>query len=731
MLKKLMPFLHNYFSNIKFLVHNRNFYLLMDHILVWSFAFGLIFVLGYKVLLHIEFWLFSTNTLLLPEIIKENLPFAYFIFLCLWIIVKYYFFSRSKKLDDPTTKTILDQEKNHQISFKIFNFRFIVSSKTLYILALVAILATSVAIKVKYMDYPFVGSHPMKYSTYAEPALHMYENNDPLFFKRNYMYNPLNPSNESAKLFGNLPLMEWLLYLGYTTLSGILNVESITHLTSAILGTIALLSLYMFTSKLINKNAGLLATVLFSFNAIFNLASYVTVYDIITFSFTFFSLTLFLDFLKNGSSLKLCWAGILVGIGAGVKTNIFLWALPIVALLLFFKYKLSFEKIVKYITSYFFWALIPFAIVQTTISHFPSKNIWYFVFFVLEIAIALFMINKRELISKFFETLSFKIFAFLNHHKIMYSLFIIIPFFIIFLVYKTDLSEEFLTDGKLIINADLYRWMLTDQFIPYTNVYLSMIFIYSLPLLITIKNSVQRWSLISLLAGMIFYIVLASKVLFFHNYYWIIILAPVYIIATVGIFNLTTIITLKKFRSTFLLITSFSLMLLLYPSTTSKINRDDDDIKKLVTYFQSQNVEDGVSYIDEATSNYILFKTNLNIVYSYEIFDAKELQDKVQEVGFVDAMKYYKILYIVTTTGATPNYLPIANVFDLENNLIENEIRRTDKIYDTLYQTSQYYPMREERGKIIKDMSVDKSYHSIATFGKYTVYGLTDACFIR
>lgn len=723
MLTKARANINTYISNWKRKLTNRDFNWILDQVLVISPVFSVLFILIYKVSIRLEQNYFSTSSLVLPDEIKTNLPFAYFLFLCFWIIAKY------SLSDSAQVKADTNRRGNH-ILLKIKSFVSKIQTERIYTVALILILIISIFIKLPYFNLPFVGSHPMKYNTYAEPAFNMYEKGDPLFFKRNYMYNPLNPSTESAKLFGNLPAMEWSLFLGYSALGGVLSIEVITRLVTSLWGALSLYTLYLFIQKFINKKVAIATIVLLAFNSIFNLASYVTVYEIITFPLTFISLSLLINSTRNinEQNRSLSLSAILIGLGASIKANILIWSLPAVLIMLAFQFSGNYNNIVKRFGYYLIWVLVPMIFVRFSLSYLPSKEYIYFLSTILGLILIVAAYLKQQYLHSLYTKVIDVILKVLTRKKFLYLFIVILLITGLVHIYQSNLGQEFLTDPKLLFNSEMYKRMLSEQLIPYTDFYLFTIFIYSLPTIIKSLRVNKLYPLLAIFIGVFIYVIVASKSLFFHNYYWIIVLAPVYTLISLGIFNVSQYIRKSWIRILFIVLLIGSSIMILWPDTTGKVNRNDKDIKSLVEYFNSQNLEEGVSYIDQANSAYIIFKTNINTIYSTEIFDREEFKERVREFGFIETMQYYKILYIVAYTETGADYLPLANAFDYSNEISKNSLDRSSIITQVLTEKGREYTDKIDREQIIRENKVKESYCIIHKFGRYTVYKVDQSC---
>ncbi len=113
------------------------------------------------------------------------------------------------------------------------------------ILILLLILIVFTLIKLPYFGVSFTGEHTMKYNSYVEPAKYMLENDNPFFYQKKYLSDPVNNPRGNFSVFGSLPLLEWGLLLTYKIFPSN-SLEVNTRLFTNFLGILLLLSSYLF-----------------------------------------------------------------------------------------------------------------------------------------------------------------------------------------------------------------------------------------------------------------------------------------------------------------------------------------------------------------------------------------------------------------------------------------------------------------------------------------------------
>jgi hypothetical protein len=711
------------YNDIKKAFKERDYSSLLDYLVLLLFLSAIIFTVIYKASIYLEKWLFDSSYLVLTSRVKSYLPQLMLYALLGIIFLKWILYAKAGG------KGKKDEDKiNDTVSLRFRNKVYVLKKDTLYIIGLMLIIFIFIASKIPYWDISFTVNYPLKYNTYVDPALSMLKHDDPFIIQRNYMHNPISNSLGMGIQYGSLPILEWSLFTGYKLLLSYMPMEAITRLVMLIWGSIALTSFFIFIKKYLNNRIALISTFLLSLNAIFNLSFFVTVYDSILFCLTFISFSLLFDSVKEKNLTKFGASALMLGIGASVKENILIWSLPFVFVYLLLAYKRDINTFISKIFLHLTAVIFPYIIFLTTLNFFPTKEVKYFIgFLVLSIFLGIF-IWKIEKIYKFFVNITSSITKFISGHKKILWLSPILIILIVMGVYSTTVSEEFLTDWTLLFNPDLYLRFLNDQIIPYTGRFLFYILLLSIPLLIfySKKRRINN-AIIAIFAGSLFYIVIASKALFFHSYYWLFILASIEIFTTWGILFIKDTFIKKSIRPIFLCLLLGTIFLYTSPSVKAKLNRQYYEVEDVIEYINSESFEDGTSFIDQANLAYLTMKTDLYRVYGNEVFATEEFKSSVKEIGFIETMKKYKILYLITEE-ASADFTAFANSFSA-NNLEDNYLRRTDLILSSLYSNEEYFDDTSIRNKILSDNNIQDQFKLIRDFGQYKIYKLTEACF--
>lgn len=694
--------------------------------LVISIVVAVLFIALYKIAINVEATFWHTSYLVISNKIKNSLPQLYFFFLIILAFSKWIL--NVRRSSTPNSEL---SENTASSPFKIdfFHRTFQISRSKLYGVILISIILLFFLIKIPSWDLSFTVNHPLKYSTYTEPASQMLEAKDPFVLQTHYMHNPITDSRGIGKTFGNLPILEWLLFSFYTIFEHILPLETITRLVMCLVGTSALIAVGQFFRIAFGNKVALIIVFLLAINQIFNLASFVTVYDTINIALTFFAFALILKFNQKEEYQKLFFAGLLLGIGAAIKENILLWAYPALCIL-FIKRGRPLEQYLSYFTSLALISFLPVLITKLTIAYFPSKEPIYFIFFVVGVIIIyLFKLVFAKLCS-FLEKVYRRVIKLMVKYKVLFIVPILLGVALIRLLYTLDIADEFLTDWRLLFNIDLYIEFINNQAIPYSTIFVTILAFLAMVLLPMYEKRDQKNKItIALIFGALFYIILASKVLFFHSYYWLFIIITIVLLATKGL-----IILSKQFNSpilsySFLIVTLAALALPTISGTRSKLNRSVPSVYKVVDFINEQNLPEGTSFIDQGDLTYLTFKTDIYRVYDTSVFGDVTFKKYVAGNGLAQAMNHFKIKYLITSGGKLPDYLIFGNTF-LEEPLVNGSYRRTDIIYSQLYPTKfAYYPDLEMRQSALDANNVADQFYIVKDFGDYTIYGLTSACF--
>ncbi|TGC10609.1 glycosyltransferase family 39 protein [Methanolobus halotolerans] len=588
------------------------------------------------------------------------------------------------------------------------------------ILILIVILVIFTAVKAPYFDVSFTGEHTMKYNTYVEPAKYMYENNNPFINQMKYNVYPVTNPEGSYNTFGHLPLLEWGLAATYT-LMPFNSLEENTRQFTHLIGILTLIFAYGFFRNWCSKEQSLIISFLLAINPIIAFTTFVTVQDSLLVLFTFITLHYVCKYIKEDQIAHLFFAGLYFGIGVASKYSIILWLVPIVTLLLIFNKKADLSYLIKSLGIFGFLGMLPAVAFRTSLRYLPTDALSSLIYFMLWILIFIlaytFIIKKENIIDKVVKNAT--------KNKVLFIGYIILAILLgIMFLYVTKaytLNNEFLTDSTLFFNLDMYYHMLDEQFKQYMteNVYyLGLIgFVFAL----FFGSKKQRVVLLSFFAGAFFYWVLASKVMFFHNYYTNIIMITFCLSIGIMIYQIG-----KSYNNKF---SFFILMLLIgllvvpasYDANTDRLSKERIDQETLIQAAQylTENTNENEIYIDDS---YLLTLTILTgrprIEESGLIHD--QIRESIKEIGFSETMNKYNISYVITTRK-TPRYERYVNIFT--NEKFESvSYRRTDIILSKLDPSYQYFSDIDRRKKLIEEYKIKDKFILEKEIGPYKIF---------
>ena len=591
-----------------------------------------------------------------------------------------------------------------------------------YVLILLAILILFTIVKVPYFDVSFTGEHTMKYNTYVEPAKYMYETNNPFWYQLKYQVNPVDNPQGILTTFGHLPFLEWGLFLTYNLFpsnSLELNTRFFTHF----LGLLIIIFGYLFFTKWFSKKQSLIITFLTSINPIINFISFVTVEDSLLILFTFVTLIYLSKYIKKGNISDLFYTGLFFGIGISLKYSIFLWLFPIIFILFAFNNK-KLSELIKNLGIIGTLSLLSVIAFRTSINQIPTKIIFsllkFFIWICVFILIFYLLKKYNNQLNKFSKFLVKKKISFLI--GVIITMLVGIAFLYFTGIYKV--SNEFLTDSSLIFNWDMYKHMLNEQFKPYmtNNVYYLGLSGFIFSLFFGLKK--QRKILLSFFIGAFVYWILASKVMFFHNYYTHIIMIPFCL--SIGIvFYLIG----KSFRKKYLwIITILLLALLIFPTSynanIARLGKEQNigQLNEVANYLISNTNEKDI-YIDGSSLTTLVFLTNRSRISEYNLIQ-EEIINSVQKKGFGFTMDFYNVSYLITK-GNNPKYERYVNLFTNEK-LKSVAYRRTDIILSELNPSYDYFSDSEIRNKLIDNLNIKEKFVLEKEIGVYKFYTFTD-----
>jgi len=592
-----------------------------------------------------------------------------------------------------------------------------------YILILVGILVLFTLIKAPYFDVSFTGEHTMKYNAYVEPAKYMYENNNPFINQKMYTADPVNRPEGIYHTFGKIPLLEWGLLATYT-LMPFNSLEVNTRLFTHFIGILILIFAYTFFKDRFSKGQSLIILFLMAINPIISFTTFVTVEDSLLLLFTFISLNYISKYLKENQISHLFFSGLFFGIGVASKYSIILWLVPIVTLLLFFNKKKDVHYLVKSLGIFVTLGMLPTFAFRTSLRYLPTDilvSIFHFAIWVLIFILLYVFITKKESIMD-------KIVDGIIKNKVFFVGIIISVFFLgIVFLYTTKaylLFNEFLTDSTLIFNWDMYNHILNKQLKPYMteNVYyLGLIgFVFSL-----FMPQKQRILLLSFFTGASFYWIMASKVIFFHNYYTNIIMITFCLSVGIMIYQIAISYNNKNIFVIIMLLFSLLIVPVSYDANIERLSKERADQESFmqVAQYLIENTGKNEIYIDDSSLLTLTILTGRSRIDESKLIH-DEIKESINKIGFSETMNEYNISYVITS-HKTPRYERYVNLFTDEQ-LDSVSSRRRDIILSKLDSDYHYFSDTDRRNKLIEEHKIKDKFILEKEIGPYKIFAFAN-----
>lgn len=588
-----------------------------------------------------------------------------------------------------------------------------------YVLVLLISIVVFTAIKVPYLQAPFTGQHSMKYNTYVEPAVYMDQKGTMLWNQKRYVSDPVhNPEGIFTK-FEHLPLMEWGLLLTYRLFPHA-GVEIKTRVFTHFIGVLILLSAYWFFCGYFPKSFTGLFIGLLSINPVFSFATYVTVLDSIVLFFMFLSLRQISVYFEHKKISNLWWAAIWFGLGNAVKYPLFLWLAPISLLFMYYESENNASFVKNYFIYIFISILVTFAMV------FIAKNLIAFPIFasILILLLVIFLVLVRHLLVRNEKSIHY-LFEIVWKNKNILGLIIGVSIgagiFLFRYLRLYDFADESLTDLSLVANYRLYKYMLFTQFKNYMTRNLFWFGLFGAALAFLTRERAMRRIWIPFLFGSLVYWVVASKAIFFHIYYSLIIVLTLTFSAAYFMHFIAR--TFKEpLQRTIIL---FCFLFLLYPPILDATNG------RMNNYV---NVDNAVQFIKDntKTDEFILFEGFLTPLSIYTrrgfvmpaVLIDNTIREDIHKIGFADTMRKYRIKYLITP-NEQPFYLDYAPIF--EPTKIKEPSGKNYNRSITIYKTigvpdSEISDDLQQVREIEKKYNIQEKFVLAAQIGRFKFY---------
>ena len=588
-----------------------------------------------------------------------------------------------------------------------------------YILALLISITVFTAIKVPYLQVPFTGEHSMKYNTYVEPAFYMVQKDTMLWNQKRYVADPVsNPEGIFTK-FDHLPLMEWGLYTVFKLFPDA-GMELKTRIVTNFIGILILLYAYLFFCGYFPKSFNVLFIGLLSINPVFSFATYVTVLDSIVMFFMFLSLRQISVFFERKRISSLWWAAIWFGLGNAVKYPLFLWLAPISFLFMYSESENNVSFVKNYVIYLLVSLLVTFATVMIVGNLIASPKVALALLLLsatLLMLVRLFLVKKEESVQHLFE--------FVWKNKIIVGILfggsIVAGVLLLRFSGLLDFSDEFLTDTSLVANPRLYKHMLLMQFKNYMTRNLFWFGMFGIALAFLTRENAMRRVCIPFLFGSLVYWVVASKSIFIHIYYSLIIMITLTICAAYFIHFVARSIK-EPLQQSIILLCFLSMILPPILDATNGRMQNYLNVDNVIRYIRT-NTEPDEFILFEGFLTPLSIYTGRGFVMPAVLIN-NVIREDIHKIGFANTMQKYRIKYLFTPNERInyPNYAPIFEHTNIKEPSGEN-YNRNISIFNAIgFQDPGISKDLKIIEEIEKKYNIQEKFVLAAQFGRFKFY---------
>jgi len=283
---------------------------------------------------------------------------------------------------------------------------------------------------------------------------------------------------------------------------------------------------------------------------------------------------------------------------------------------------------------------------------------------------------------------------------------------------------EFLTDHILLFEIKLYDYLFLEQIKKYAPEIVFWLGFFGLISFFIKGNNTIKVVCQAFVFGSIVYIILASKAIFFHNYYTAIIMFPLIIGAT----NIITLLRKSyKGKTKKLLFLLIILTIIIVPSYNSNVDRisKERDLENLnkVAEFIEINMGPEQIFIDDSYLPTLTLMTGRGRVEEYHLI-SPEIKETIKNEGFGSALNKYDIIFLIST-HREPRYERYVNLF-VEEDLEGVAYRRRERILSIITPEREYFSDMSIRTEIIERESINDKFTLVERFGEYRIYSFSN-----
>jgi len=536
-----------------------------------------------------------------------------------------------------------------------------------YAVGLVVVVIFFILLRLPHLDNDFSWKHVQKYASSVEPVKHMLVNNNPFLIQRKYMSDPVNNPDGLFKVVANLPTLEWYLYLVNKILP-FNSIERNTRIATLIVGIFLLIFIYLVIAKISNKITAIISVFLLPNNYLFNLLTYETTYDLLSYLILFISIYILLNNKNFGKNIL--FSGLISGVFAGTKYSYIIFIAPIAFFIIFFVYKENLhKKIIYFIGFVVFMMLAPVINVLCSINKIELLNKTLLLIFIY----LLFIISF-----KYIRILALTLYKFIykiNFSHLFIAMTVGMSFFMYLLVFRFKLvsPELFLSDSSILFNWNMYNkianWFNSYYFI--NGYFLLILFFLIYTPLIKLNKTITIITSGFILSSVL-YLIFGAKVIFFHQYYLLLFIFTYLFISSCILYGISKIINHKL-----LILIVLPFMLLSYSFNQKQYDKifakTNTNLIQVSEYINSNFNNDEKVFISYHEASILSYYTNLP-TFSYQML----IRNKEIIINNNDFFKDYNINYHIVYKEI--NYYHLGLIYNEDKRVIN----RSDAIVKRL-----------------------------------------------
>ncbi|PIS42836.1 MAG: hypothetical protein COT24_01415, partial [Candidatus Kerfeldbacteria bacterium CG08_land_8_20_14_0_20_40_16] len=567
-------------------------------------------------------------------------------------------------------------------------------------------------------DSFFIRLHPDKNVSYVPAAQEMYNAKNPFVF-RNPAYTGVFETMEEQqyKSFWRMPVLEWTL-APFFALENYFSNEEIVRIYLTLAGIFILLNVYILIRKIFSSFVALSVTFLFSLTPLFNLLTWITTLDLPALVFLLVALNLYFHQRKELAFLML-------GFALTSKLSFIVIGLPIFCFLILFTEK---ERIIYWIKLALL-AFLPLGLFNVFLQQTPSqpdrltKNLLLFFLYLISLGVA-FIIIKGPFTRLLQKIQKLKSLWYISLG--VTGVILVILLTVILQKYFLSLSDQFLTDSRLILISDFYTVLLSRIcFMSIPTVML--LFIIALVLCWTLPRNKLKILFSFFLASLVF-LVMASKSIRFAWYYNHFFILTIFLFVAGLFYQIEKQLSCHRYLKVLLIaiiLAASSLHLYPKPAYVLENKLTQDHIQQLISIIE-ENTNNGSKILIYASEYRTLFLYNnklyLQLGAQNDPAIVQKIKNDIKELGFYEAMNKYNINLMVDKRYQD-NFISLTSLFS--EDIDQDAYNRTKIIQSKLFKNKNNYD--EDTRNLYNELNIKRYFKNIGSVQDVAIYKIIES----